>query len=316
MKTIPAIILSITVPAALAFATPVVWANKEEAGKHFEKGVELFNNEDFSAALIEFEAAYDAHPHFAVRYNIAMCFYKLKEYGSAVHQIQRYLAEGGEEVPKKKKVEVEKILEDLQSLVASVKINCNVEGAEVYVNGEYRDKVPMFFPIQLDVGKYEIEIRAEGYEPYKHTVKLPGRAAETIDVELVPAGQVPTGGESSSKEAIQPTSKKRVPVAAFGAMAGLTGALALTASIMGGMALKKEKDYEGLGVDDAWEDAQKSGRNLVIATDVLWGITGAAAVTTVILVFFTDFKRGETTEAAWVIAPDLVNPGLTLKGVF
>jgi tetratricopeptide (TPR) repeat protein len=55
----------------------------EKAKVHFEKGVELFKNDDYEAALVEFKAAYRAKPHYAVRYNIGICLYELHRSGSA-----------------------------------------------------------------------------------------------------------------------------------------------------------------------------------------------------------------------------------------
>lgn len=299
-----------------SLCTHVSWAGDEkaEAAKHFEKGVSLFKNEDYAAALIEFEAAYEAHPHFAVRYNLAVCLYKLHHYADAANQIQRYLSEGGDDVPKSKRIEVEGILEEMESLVGSIKVKCNVEDADVFVNGKLTDKANSIFPIQLDVGQYEVEVRAEDYKPFITTIKLPGGSLKTIEVELVKGGD--DGLSFSAAGMDHMPSRKNVPAAAFWSIAGLTATLALTASITGGIALKKEKDYADLGVYDDWQNAQKSGRNLVIATDVLWGVAGASAVTTVILIFFTDFSGSEKAETSLTVSPDLLCPGLVLKGVF
>lgn len=288
---------------------------KEVASEHFDKGIMLFKNQDYSAALIEFEAAYDAHPHFAVRYNIAICLWKTKKYGDAADQIQRYLSEGGEEIPKAKKKEVEEIYKELESLVASLKVESNVEGAEIYINGKRRDKTPMFFPLKLDVGEYEVEVKAEGHEPFKTTVKLPGGANKVIEAKLVAVGKAkPEKVEPKKVDKGEPK-KKKVPVAAFASVAGLAVALAVTASITGGVALKKSRDYRDAPYEEGWEDEQKSGRKLAIATDVLWGITGAAAATTIVLIFFTDFKAKEKKSEV-ALYPMLTEPGLLIMGHF
>ena len=96
----------------MLFAGQVWGGDKEKAGKHFEKGVELFNNGDYEAALVEFEAAYEAHPHYAVRYNLGITLYKLHRYGAAVGQIEKYLVEGGGEG--------ERILADLEDLLGQM----------------------------------------------------------------------------------------------------------------------------------------------------------------------------------------------------
>ena len=296
-RSVPAILLCFGI--LLGTAAAQAEDAKEKASVHFEKGVSLFKNEDYKAALVEFEAAYEAQPHFAVRYNVAICLYKLKRYGDAADQIQRYLSEGGDKIPSDKKKEIEEIYAELESLVGSLTVLSNVAGAQVLVDGKPRDRIPMLFPLKLDVGEYEIEIRAEGYEPHVEDIKLPGGEDAVIDVELVKMG-----------------GKKKLPVAGFATMASITVALAVTAGITGGLALKKSKDYKSAPYEDGWEDEQKSGRNLALATDVLWGVTGAAALTTIILAAFTQFKKEEATESALTVQPHLLEPGLTLRGTF
>jgi hypothetical protein len=272
---------------------------KAKASEHFEKGVALFKNQDFTAALVEFEAAYEAQPHFAVRYNVAICLYKLKRYGDAADQIQRYLSEGGDRIPADKKKEIEEIYAELESLVGSLTVLSSVAGARVLVNGEPRDRIPMLFPLKLDVGEYEIEISAEGYESHVADIKLPGGEDVVIEVDLVKIG-----------------GKKKLPVSGFATTAALTVALAAAAGITGGIALKRSKDYKDSPYDEDWQDEQKSGRNLALTADILWGVTGAAALTTIILALFTDFEKDEAPDTALTIQPHLLEPGLTLGGTF
>ena len=69
--------------------------SQEEAKVRFQKGVELFKDEDFVGALVEFKAAYNAKPHFLVRYNIGMTLYNLHRYAEAFAEPAASLAEGG-----------------------------------------------------------------------------------------------------------------------------------------------------------------------------------------------------------------------------
>lgn len=284
----------------LGAVAPVVHAqdDKEIASEHFDKGILLFKNDDFAAALIEFEAAYEAMPHFTVRYNIAICLYKLKEYGKAATQIQQYLAEGEDRIPDEKRAEVEEIYAELESLVATLRVDCNVDGAQVTIDGETVGTTPMALPLKLDVGEYEVQVTAHGYEPFTTTVKLPGGEQEVITADLVA-----TGSEDP------PQSQKLAPPAFIG-MASATLALVASAAIIGGVALKRSSDYKASAYDEGWEDDQKTGRALALTADVLWGVAGAAAVTAVVLAIFTDF--GSEKKPAVSFSPT----GLTIQGVF
>jgi len=55
-----------------------------EAGKHFQRGVTLYNETDYRAALVEFRRAYDLAPNAAVLYNIGETEYQLRDYASAL----------------------------------------------------------------------------------------------------------------------------------------------------------------------------------------------------------------------------------------
>src|SRR6185503_20787563 len=64
----------------------------EEAKRHFEQGVALFNDGNYSAALAEFEAAYKTRPAPAVLYNIGLTQKALFRYPEAIDSLTRYLA--------------------------------------------------------------------------------------------------------------------------------------------------------------------------------------------------------------------------------
>ena len=279
------------------------WAKdaKEEAKEHFDKGVQLFKAKDFDGALVEFRAAYKAQPHYAVRYNVGITLYKLHRYGRAAHELQAYLIEGEGKIPDDKLAEVNEILAELQARVGSVDVECNVEGASVLVDGEHMDRTPVFFPLTLDVGEHEIEIHADGYVPFKKKIDVPGGTEQTLEVELVP-------GAKAEK------ARKKLPKGVFFGGLGVTGALALSAAITGGLALKTQADYRELDAEDDWKPVQRKAKNLALATDVLWGVAGAAAITTVMIAIFTDFEGGERKEAGLTLTPTIGTPGLICRG--
>ena len=150
---------------------------KAEAKERFDKGVALFKDGDFDAALVEFRAAYNAQPHYAVRYNIGICLHKLHRYKEAFEELEAYLLEGGDEVPEAKQAEVQGILDELRALVGMVKIKCAVEGAALLVDGEPAAK----WTVVVDVGEHEIEVRAPGYKPFMKAIEVPGGKALSIE---------------------------------------------------------------------------------------------------------------------------------------
>src|SRR5260370_33354875 len=70
-------------------------AQLDEAKRHFQQGVALYNDGNFSAALAEFEATYAAHPTAGVLYNIGLTQKSLFRYGESIKTLGRYLKEAG-----------------------------------------------------------------------------------------------------------------------------------------------------------------------------------------------------------------------------
>ena len=76
----------------------------------------------------------------------------------------------------------------LESVKASLTVNCATSGAEVYINGEHKGKTPL--KEILPANNYEIEVRLAGYRSNKQSISLSESESRTIDV---PALQAITG---------------------------------------------------------------------------------------------------------------------------
>ena len=62
-----------------------------QAGAHYARGVKLYEEDDFRAALIEFSRAYELAPNWAVLYNLGQAHYQLREYAIAMRTLERYV---------------------------------------------------------------------------------------------------------------------------------------------------------------------------------------------------------------------------------
>src|SRR5262245_20824847 len=85
-----------------------------EAAVRYKKGVDLFNESDFQAALIEFRRAYGLAPNYAVLYNIGQVYFQLQDYAHALTTLEQYLAEGGKNIAAARRSEVEKDIAKLK----------------------------------------------------------------------------------------------------------------------------------------------------------------------------------------------------------
>ena len=69
-----------------------------DAQSHFERGVKLYQEGAYDAALTEFERAHQTAPRYEVLFNIAQVHYQLHEYAAALSAFERYLEEGAYEI--------------------------------------------------------------------------------------------------------------------------------------------------------------------------------------------------------------------------
>src|SRR5262245_11721856 len=86
-----------TVLLLLVVSTAAAYADNpgREAGKHFQRGVDLYNDGDFRGALVEFKKAYSIWPRANVLYDIGQTEYQLLDYAAALKTMERYLSETG-----------------------------------------------------------------------------------------------------------------------------------------------------------------------------------------------------------------------------
>lgn len=77
---------------AAADEPPVVDPDTEAAHRHFDRAIELYDQQLYRDALGELQAARDLRPLPALEYNIGRCYERLEEWGNAAAAYRRYLA--------------------------------------------------------------------------------------------------------------------------------------------------------------------------------------------------------------------------------
>lgn len=255
----------------------------EEASERFRRGVKLYKDEDYVAALVEFKRAYELAPNYRVLYNLGQTSRGLKDYASALTAYQQYLDEGGDEIDDDRRKEVEKIVEDLTARVGKLTITTNVDGAEVQIDDEVVGVTPLDEPIIVNIGKRRVGASRDGYAPAKRLIEVAGR--DELDVELALTDLTQKGPAPANP--MMPAEESHVPVAGIVALS-ITTACGIGAGVLGGLALsaKSERD-EALaafpGNPQAITDAKSKTDTMALATDIMIGITSAGAITTLVL---------------------------------
>jgi len=308
--------------------------DEDKAKEHFLKGKAFVEEGACDKAIIELKASYDLKPSPLVLYNIAICYDELHQYASAMKYFKRFLVEAVDADQKTKSAVADRIKE-LSSFLGTLDLKVAPDGAEVFVDGESVGVSPIG-PVLLETGEHKVLAKKGGFvdvppqtitmvsgETKTLAIDLKKEEAKAIDAKVagVAGGDTKAGGGKAGKGGktvkMQETAKKpkkKLNPAAFYACVGLTAAAALGAVFTGAFALKKSSDVEGMYDDDpGWKKTYDAGERLAVATDVLIGVSAAAAAATIGLAFFTDFKKGkQEKKTSLVFSPALANGSIAL----
>src|ERR1700761_4169950 len=150
--------------ATMVLVLLVAWAavaradtnQSREAGKHFQRGVDLYNDGDFRGALVEFKKAYQVWPRANVLYDIGQTEYQLLDYASALKTMERYLAETGPNAAHRS--DVEATVEILRGRVGRVALAIEGGGAgcDITVDDQVMAAAPLDTPLLVSVGMRKI----------------------------------------------------------------------------------------------------------------------------------------------------------------
>lgn len=159
---------------------------KLEAKQRFGRGIELYQDGDYALALIEFERVYELVPDYRVLYNIGQVSIQLGRYARATRALERYLAEGGEQIAAERKQAVEADLNMLKTRTAYLSIKTNVAGAEVILDDRVVGEAPITEPILVDAGEHRLQVRKPGFNSRPTQVALAGGESANVEITLTP----------------------------------------------------------------------------------------------------------------------------------
>ncbi len=158
----------------------------KEAGKHFQRGVDLYNDGDFRGALVEFKKAYETWPRANVLYDIGQTQFQLLDYAGSLTTMNRYLAETGPSAPHR--AEVETTVETLRGRVGRIAVTTE-SGCEVLVDDEPAGQSPLMQSLLVSIGPRRIAVKCQERPVVTRQVEV--TAGDRLEVEIkVPAAQV------------------------------------------------------------------------------------------------------------------------------
>jgi hypothetical protein len=280
--------------ATLAFSadeaaaqTPTA-AQREDAKRRFQSGLDLFKEGNYQASLVEFKRAYEIAPNYNVLYNIGQVYFQLQDYVNASKYLNQYLDEGRQRITQTRRTEVEADLEKLKGRIAQVMVVVNVSGAQIYVDDQPIGTSPLREPLMVSAGRRVFSASREGRQTVRKTVEVAGGDRLEVQVELpeLAPGQAPSppivppppDGDGQVEPPPpdtgqpQPAASKPFPTAPVIAWS-VTGALGIGAAVFGVVALGNDDELatlkqEGDPDRDELSSAASSTTTMAAISDV------------------------------------------------
>jgi tetratricopeptide (TPR) repeat protein len=310
---IAALATTVVPPVAFAQAAPGSGTGPvaKDAGKHFQRGVSLYNEADYRAALVEFRRAYEIAPNAAVLYNIGQTYYQLQNYAAALTTLQRYLTEAGAQAPHRR--EVEQTLDTLQSRVGKITISANLADAEITVDDELVGKSPLGEPQLVSIGRRKVTASHAGVPAQSKLVDV--AAGDTVQIAFTfadPGAAVATAAPlTRPAEPAQPEAapKSRIPTIGWVATGVLAGG-AITSGIFAFRAAKELKDARNTFPSDKDDLDKKSSRVTLFAVGA--DVLAVAAIVTGVFTVRYQISHSGQREAHAQLTPG----GLQIAGTF
>jgi len=214
----------------------------------FQRGVDLFREGNFQAALAEFQKANQSSPSYRIQYNIGQAHFELHDYVSAVKAYQQYLTEGDKGVPAARRSQVEEAIQKLQARIGTLDIQVKPEGAQVSVDEVVIGISPLTVPVQVNPGSRRVSATKAGFSSATQTVTVAGSDHLAVVLDLgvpAPAGQ---GGQAvvSVDDQAMPTDGKAGAASRKPLIIALsaTGACAVTAGVFAWLAHQAKSDFD------------------------------------------------------------------------
>jgi hypothetical protein len=166
-------------------SVPVVPASVQAARRHFANGVRLYQDANYSAALIEFETANELVPGSASLQNIALCQKALFRYAAAADTLDLLLSSYGSTLSANEHSSVTAAKNELESLTRHLRVHASPAHALVKLDGEALTPEQLRAGLRVNVGEHQLSASAPGYATKSTPVRLAsGQGPVDLNVRL------------------------------------------------------------------------------------------------------------------------------------
>lgn len=258
-----------------------------------EQGIGQRKAGDDRAALESFQRAYELGGSPRALAQLALAEQALGRWLDAHEHLTRALAQDHPWI-REHADELRAALDDIGSELGALEVACNVDGAEVFVDGRRLGLTPSPSAFRVVAGESVIQVVAPGYFSLTRQVQVEAGGLSRVEVTLTPRG---------SAEADVPASDRAMSAPAIGA-----------------------RDASGRAEAAPWRDALMYGSLGFAGLGVATGVTGYVMREVNVKIYNDDRRcyRGPEPRSvqcpdaaeAWRLGENLMIGGLAVAGVF
>jgi hypothetical protein len=299
MCTTSFILIAILAQASPLTADPQAEAQAQEL---LGQGTKLYQQGDVGGALEKFNAAYAAYPSPKLMFNIGQANRDLSRPVEALQAFEKFLV-GAPDASPETVADARRSVEQLQSKLGRIQIDCDTTGAEVSVDGKSVGLIPLPDPIWAAPGRHQVTAKHASTTPVIEDVDVTVGSLSTVTMRMLPLTAPVAAPGLNVQIAPSPSNtdqgwwlgRKWTWVAAGSTV--LLAAGAITAGAL--MQSKFDSLRSSCGAGNALRPGCSqsdidSVSSRQTTANVFWGLTAAAAATTGVLFYF----EGEPVSAA------------------
>jgi len=289
--------------ALLAQAAPPAPAaqDKAKAQALLSEGTTLYDKGDYLGALEKFNTAYAAFPSAKIWFNIGQTNRDLGRPVDALDALQKFL-DGAPDASPEDRADAQSSVAELQKRLGQLTIVCDMAGAIIRIDGKALGPAPLAKPVWSAPGMHQVTATQKGVAPAVEDVEVSAGASTTVVLRIgQPAVSVVPPPVAATAPPVEIVTAPPPAGTSQGWWLGrkwtwvAAGATVVLAGAAAGVGITVNSRYDELnnscgsmarifrvGCDEDDISSLRTRRNVANA---LWGLAGAAAVTTGVLFF-------------------------------
>lgn len=182
-----ALCLSLSPAAALAQQPPQASpAAIAEARQRYQRGIDLFEERNYDAAMAEFLRAYELTRNPAVLFNISATHELTGHFVEALDAMLDYERQAPPATVAQRRADVDAALGRLRSRIGTIVIRFQAAGLDVRVDGLQRPPSSGNVEIRVAAGRHRVTLAAPHYQSREAEFDVSGGATIVISEPLVP----------------------------------------------------------------------------------------------------------------------------------